>query len=75
MDKRSVNTLRKIERNLNYAAWTELLIGRALKKLLIGRAYDKVDGSFNSSNSEDFSRLGAAIGNNTYLTALGVADL
>ena len=62
MDKRSKKTLRKIEQN-----------DGALKILLIGRSFvsEKYDGAFNSSNSEDFSRLGAAIGNNNHLTALG----
>ena len=65
MDTCSQETLRKIEQN-----------DAALKILWIGSFFvrKKYDGAFNSSNSEDYSRLGAAIGNNTHFTALGVAD-
>ena len=56
MDKCSQETLRKIEQN-----------DGALKELWIGSYFvsEKYDGAFNSSSSEDYSRLGAAIGNNT----------
>ena len=65
MDRLSENTLRKIEQNDD-----------ALKKLWIGRncVRKKFDGAFNSSESQDFSRLGAAIGNNTHLTSLVIDD-
>ena len=65
MDKRSEHTLRKIEQN--DAALTELWIGSHFVS-------KKFDGAFNSSSSEDFSRLGAATGNNTHLTELYVDD-
>ena len=65
MDKRSEKTLRKIEQNDD-----------ALTNVLIGSYFvsNNNDGAFNSSDSEDYSRLGAAIGNNTHLTLLVVAD-
>ena len=65
MDKHSENTLRKIEQNDD--ALTELLIGRSYVR-------NNYNGAFNSSSSEDYSRLGAAIGNNTHLSELSVAD-
>ena len=65
MDKRSRKTLRKIEQN--YASLRELMIGRRF----VGISFT---GAFTSSDSEDYSRLGAAIGNNTHLTRLEVAD-
>ena len=61
MDRLSENTLHRIEQNDD--ALSELRIGGSLSK-----------GEFHSSNSDDFSRLGAAIGNNTHLTEL-IVDL
>ena len=65
MDRRSENTLHKIERN--NATWTKLWIGRIY-------VHNNSVGAFNSSSSEEFSRLGAAIGDNTHLSTLIVAD-
>ena len=58
MDNESRKTLRWIEQN----ALTELYIG-----------YSGIDGGFISSDASDYSRLGAAIGNNTHLKTLDIA--
>ena len=65
MDKRSEKTLHKIGQN-----------DGALEKLWIGSYFvsEKWNGAFNSSDSEDYSRLGAAVGENNHLTELFVAD-
>ena len=60
MDSRALNTLRRVEQNDD-----------TLFKLQIG---DVSADNFNSSDGDDYSRLGAAIGNNTHLTKL-IVDL
>jgi len=71
MDARSLKTLHRVEENDD--TLTELRIGK----------YHNQDGSFTSEESNDFCKLGAAIGKNTQLqklvislrnTALTVAD-
>ena len=57
MDSISQKTLRRIE--LNDDGLTELSLG-----------YSYLNGGFVSSDASDYSRLGAAIGNNTHLTKL-----
>ena len=64
MDTRSQETLRKIEQN-----------DAALKELRIGSYVVHIyDDAFYSSESEDYSRLGAAIGKNNHLTKLVIDD-
>ena len=58
MDSRALNTLRRVEQNDD-----------TLFKLQIG---DVSADNFNSSDGDDYSRLGAAIGDNTHLTTLTV---
>ena len=67
MDSKSRKTLRQIEQNDDQL--TTLRIGSAL--ILNGRSLDNF-GEFLSSDASDYSRLGAAIGNNTHLTKLMV---
>jgi len=59
MDSNSQKTLRRIEQNDDQL--TTLRIG-----------YSNLDGRFKSSDASDYSRLGAAIGNNTHLKTLVV---
>ena len=62
MDSKSQKTLRQIEQNDDQ-----------MTSLKISSALLEVDGGFKSSDASDYSRLGAAIGNNTHLKSLDVA--
>ena len=57
MNSNSQKTLRRIGQNDHEL--TELCIG-----------YSDTDGDFQSNDASDYSRLGAAIGNNNHLTKL-----
>ena len=59
MNSNSQKILRRIEQN--YAGLRELFIG-----------YPNLDSGFISSDASDYSKLGAAIGNNTHLETLNV---
>jgi len=61
MDSKSQKTLRRVEQNDDQ-----------LTTLRISSTLLDVDGRFASSDASDYSRLGAAIGNNTHLTKLVV---
>ena len=67
MDSRALTTLRRVEQNDD--TLSSLLIGSS-QSLRIGSSLS--EGVFHSSDSDDYLRLGAAIGNNTHLETLTV---